>query len=244
MNRYQKVHDDANREIAEQRKRYEARNWYQNVYKFLDDDDVLTFNGTMRNHNAIRKTSAGIFQSRWNRKTKLRLVDDKPAEVSPSFGSDVERDAIVRLIEQALQQFEKRPIATTTQIETYFLERRAKQDGVRVDRYIADVLNISDREARRRLSTSRKVKTPLKSDSVDIIDIENKVRRQLPRLCAWCSEPTRDGLRTFCDKHHKMFLVDGDFETVLITDDEFWRLKNKSDAEHWQKAIQIIKKIA
>lgn len=220
------------------------RNWYDNIYKFLPDEQVLTFNGALRGKSAIKRTAAGVFQSRWNRKTRLRLLDDKPVQFEPAYGSDVERDAIVSLIETALDNFERNKI-TSTQTQTLVLERQAKEIGVpAIDTHIAETLNISRRAAQMRLRTARKAKTFVSDKVIDIIDIEKNVRKELSRTCAWCGESTRDGLRTFCDTHHKQFLVDGNFEDVLVTDDEFWRLKNKADADHWQTAIDWLRENA
>ena len=225
------VHRDA--EQSKQKKTACASSWHKNPFKILDHDDILYPDGMMRKHSKILARAADVFRSDWNMRKK---VSQDPDDVkSPLFGADVERDTIMRILEQSLGNFNRRNL-TSSQQQTLVLEREARERGLPISKHIATSLGISVRAAEMRIATARpKAKTFGNKPIIGIMELERKVKKELSRTCCWCEKPTPNGLRALCDDCETRFFYLENYPPSL-TPDRLQKLISKSNASHWEKA--------
>jgi len=233
---YGQVHVQANESKAQKQK--SPTNWHKNIYKLLSVPDVLYPDGRMRPHKKILGVASESFKARWNRSHTLRSeLSETPMANLPKFGADVERDALLLLIDKALQSYNRKSL-TSKQKQIIILERTAKQSGVKnVSRYIAEGLNISIKGAEKGLSRTRKVKMGGYEGVSDIILLERKAKKDAHRNCCWCEKPTINGLRALCDDCEARFFYYGNYPSNLTPDDLQKRI-SKSNSEHWEKVLK------
>lgn len=223
---YGQVH----RQAAQSKAGHKPQFWHNNPYKILDTEEILYPDGGMRPHGKIVSRVAITFKSRWNMRHDYRyeiLENIQP----PAYGSDVERDAMVDIIQDALENNFLRTKKTSKQKQVIVLAREAEQLGMTPTTYISEQLGIHRQSAWERL---KRAKILTFEGSNDIISIEREAKKGLARTCCYCGQSTQNGLRALCDECDKRFYYLEDYPLNFNADD-LKRLINLSNAAHWQK---------
>lgn len=218
---------------------------WQNLTSYLDLDDIYDDGGKMRKHSHLRAIAAYHLRRRWNHKHDLSVealqYKDRPANLLPKFGRDVEQSAFVVMLEQALKHYAKGKQETV--LETLILLREGKLQGLNTKAYIANTLKISPDSAKERLANTNLISIyPPKSHENDIIKIEQALQ-QYTRQCAWCENPSPRQSQALCYDCEERFYFRDDFPPNL-TPEKLQTIVNKSHAEHRRYINQLAKELA
>lgn len=225
---YGQVHQQA--EKAKQN--YEPQYWHNNPYKILDTEDIYHIDtGTMRRRKSVIASANNIFKSSWNMRSIINVDIENPP--TPQEGLDVERDAIVNILDNslALRGYRSSRHFTYKQKQAMVLEREALRLGETPTIFISEQLGIHRSNAWRRLN---KAKSATLGHENDIIVLERQAKKELGRTCCYCGNPTQNGLRALCDACDKRFYYLEDYP-INFSPDDLKRLINVSNAEHWQR---------
>ena len=241
---YGQVHADA-KAVAE-RKRLDRKTQidiWQNILNYLDYEDVFYPDGRMRRHDVIKAIAAARLKSHWNYSHALSyeilLHSDQLIQALPRFGRDVEQSAFTRMIETALVNYGKRPIASKQQ--TLVLMREARRLGKKnVAEYVAYALGVTKRTAEKRIAKTNSVsKSDGFSPKNDIIKLETALQEQ-ERHCIWCNEPTPRSSQALCKACEKRFYFEDDYPHSL-SPEKLRAMVNKSNADYQQMVLDLAK---
>lgn len=207
---------------------------WNNILRYLPYDDLFSFSGKLRKRDEIMRRAAGIFRSPWNSQciaTDLLAID---VSLSPSYGRDVERDAFLTMLENALRNEQVNRL-TISQQETAVLDRVAKQANVAATTLISNVLSITVKSAERRLASTR-AKIGGLGEEFDIIEIKQALETT-PRYCPFCAElghktPIPVTTNSMCWAHHERFNLRRDFGRY--PQKEYERVVMDANRYYWQ----------
>lgn len=213
---------------------------WNNILRYLDDDNLFYPDGRLRKRGVIMRVGAGVFKAGWNNRNVASYALDIDMSLSPTFGRDVERDAFLSMLENALTHFASKPL-THSQQETAMLDQMAKRSNVPAIALISNVLSISVNVAKKRLASTR-AKMGTFSDDYDMIEIKQALETT-PRYCPFCAEQGRQTIipvstYAMCWQHHERFNLFKDFGRYPVK--EYEKVIQVSTRDYWQSVRNTI----
>lgn len=218
--------------------------WWTNPESYLEDFDIAD-----ASPREIMRAAAYIYSSlpsNPNYKEGARLT------ASDNFGADVHRDALLSMLQEALNSGGARRI-TRKQSKALYLARYAKSHDLNPAQYLKEQMGVSLSAAYKILKRADAIEfademsknvtvsaldgrrvhlTVLPSDK----DVQKK-RRSIKRCCIVCQAETGDGRKPLCRDCHKKYMVDGDFSDLLdMLPEDLERMIRFSNAQHRRDA--------